>query len=93
MAEKLKHAPVKTGLITMNGDLRGNDAEEDVKLSEPLHDFKSGEINVIFGHAESWPTKVGEEVTSSLKDQGLIVCTILDEFQMNLKNHWGNEFR
>ena len=91
MEEKLKNPPVKTGLITMSGDLRASD--EDAVLSEPLSDFKSGKITLMLGHAESWLTSTAEEITDSLKKQGLVVLTCLDEFQMNLENHWGSDFR
>ena len=91
MEEKLKKPPVKTGLITMSGDLKASD--EDVILSEPLADFKSGKITLLLGHPESWLTSTAEEITDSLRKQELIVGTILDEFQMHLENHWGSDFR
>ena len=86
MEEKLKSPPVTTGLITMSGELKAS--EEEAILSHPLDDFKSGKIRMILGHPESWLTSVAEQITVALKGQGLVVGTFLDEFQMNLKDHW-----
>ena len=87
MEEKLKNPPVKTGLITMSGDLKVSHKENDAFLSEPLSQCKSGEITMLLGHPESWLTSTAEEITESLKNQGLVIGTFLDEFQMNLENH------
>ena len=32
-------------------------------------------------------------ILTSLQSQGKIIFTVVDEFQMNLSNHWGSEFR
>ena len=34
-----------------------------------------------------------QDITTCLNQEGLIVGTFLDEFQMNLANHWGSDFR
>ena len=93
MEEKLKNPLVKTGLITMSGDLKHSIKENDGFLSEPLSQFESGEITMLLGHSESWLTNVAIGITDSLKKKGLIIATFLDEFQMNLENHWGSDFR
>ena len=67
MEEKLKNPLVKTGLITMSGDLKHSIKENDGFLSEPLSQFESGEITMLLGHSESWLTNVAIEM-SSLQD-------------------------
>ena len=93
MEEKLRNPPVKTGLITMSGDLKVSHREDEVFLSEPLSAFKSGDVTMVLGHPESWITTTADEITESLKNQDLVIGTFLDEFQMNLENHWGSDFR
>ena len=93
MEEKLKDPLVKTGVISMTGDLKYSIKDEDVFLSEPLSQFKSGDITCLLGHPESWLTSTAEDITDSLRKQGLIVVTFVDEFQMNLEKHWGSTFR
>ena len=77
----------------MDGHLKHNIKENDAFLSDPLSQFKSGEITMLLGHSQSWLTSTAEEITDSLKKQGLVIGTFLDEFQMNLENHWGGDFR
>ena len=93
MEEKLKGPLVKTGVITMSGDMKPSIEENDAFLSDPLAQFKSGDITILLGHAESWLTNTAQDITDSLNKQGLIVGTFLDEFQMNLVGHWGSDFR
>ena len=93
MEEKLKGPLVRTGLISMSGDIKTSIKENDAFLSDPLAEFKNGYISVVLGHPESWLTSTAEKVTDSLQKQGLIIGTFLDEFQMNLVNHWGSDFR
>ena len=38
-------------------------------------------------------TSTALEIVEAPNKQGLIVGTFLDEFQMNLKDHWGSDFR
>jgi hypothetical protein len=93
MEEKLKKPPVKTGLITMSGDIKVSSSESDASLSEPLSDCKSGEVTMLLGHPESWLTSTAEDILECLRNKELVIGTFLDEFQMNLENHWGSDFR
>ena len=52
MEEKLKNRVIKTGLITMKGDLKVlNDNSDDADLTEPIEEF-------ILGHPEYFITMV-----------------------------------
>ena len=92
MDEKLKSEFNKTGLITMQGGLKTNESEE-ASLSDPLESFQSGEIELILGHAESWSSSTAKCIVNALNKEQLILFLVVDEFQMNLSSHWGNEFR
>ena len=73
MEEKIKDPFVKTGLITMSGNVKVNIEENDAYISDTCSNFKNGKITV----------------TTCLNQKGLIVGTFLDEFQMNLaKQYW-----
>ena len=54
MEEKVKDSIVKTGLITMSGDIKVSSEESDAVLSDPIDQFKNGDITVLLGHPESW---------------------------------------
>ena len=96
MNEKLKSKYIRTGTISMTGSLQVNSEsdleEEDVSLSAPIDDFKTGKIDCIFGHAESWVTEIAKTILDELQEDELIVFTFLDEAHIPLFNHW-NTFR
>ena len=93
MEEKVKDGVVKTGLITMSGSIKASIEENEAVLSDSADHFKNGDISVILGHPEAWLTSTAEDIVQDLSKQALIVGTFLDEFQMNLCNHWGSDFR
>ena len=95
MEEKLRDPVVRTGLITMKGDLKlsCDDDSEEVNLSEPIEHFKNGDLGLILGHPESWLTNTARDIIEALRKEEMIVFSFIDEFQMNLSNHWGKDFR
>jgi superfamily II DNA helicase RecQ len=93
MEEKLKNPIVPSGLISMKGELKHSSLDGDSSASRPIENFKNGSVKCILGHPESWLSTTAQEVLTSLQSQGKIVFTVVDEFQMNLSNHWGAEFR
>ena len=67
---------------------------EEASLSAPVEQFTAGEIGLIIGHPESWLTDTAKKITGALKDEGKLVFSFVDEYQMNLSSHWGNaDFR
>ena len=89
MEEKVKSPLIPTGFITMSGTLKTNlDRQEDVLLSQPKEDFKTGKVRLILGHAESFVSETGREILDSLRSSELVVLTIVDEFHQGLSDHW-----
>ena len=93
MEEKLKNPIVPMGLISMKGDLKHSSGDGQSSASRPIESFKNGTIKCILGHPESWLSSTAQDILASLQTQGKIIFTVVDEFQMNLSNHWGDEFR
>ena len=93
MEEKIKTGLVPTGLISMKGELKHSSEDGHNSMSKPLESFKSGDVKCILGHPESWLSSTAQEILASLQSQGKILFNFVDEFQMNLSNHWGDEFR
>ena len=90
----LKNKVIKTGLITMKGDLKvHNDNSDDAALTEPIEEFKTGAVGLILGHPESWLTKTAQDILEALRKEDKIIFSMVDEFQMNLSSHWGKDFR
>ena len=92
MEEKLKSPYISTGVISMKGGLKSSlsesGEEEDIFLSEPVDDFKSGHLKCLLGHAESWISRVAQDILDSLRDKGLIILIIVDEAHIPLSDHW-----
>ena len=94
MEEKLKNKVIKTGLITMKGDLKVHyDDSADAVLTDPIEEFKTGAVGLILGHPESLLTKTAQDILEGLRKQDKIIFIMVDEFQMNLSSHWGKDFR
>ena len=92
MEEKLKTPYIPTGVISMKGDVRSSLSdfgdEDDIFLSDPLDDFKNGRVKCLIGHAESWISRVAQDILDSLREKGLIILTFVDEAHIPLSDHW-----
>ena len=94
MNEKVKNTYLSTGTISMQGCLQSSaefaDTEDDggAVLSTSIEEFKSGNINCVIGHAESWKTKAATEILDSLQEKELILFSFVDEAHVPLKDHW-----
>ena len=94
MNEKVKNSYMKTGTISMHGELTANidfeddEEDDDVNLSASVDEFKSGQINCLIGHAESWVTKTACDILDCLQEKGKILFSFLDEAHIPLKGHW-----
>ena len=73
----------------MKGDVQSSaecgEQEDDVVLTDPLEDFKSGGIKCLIGHAESWNSGTAQEILVSLQEQDKILLKPLGEFQASIK--------
>ena len=92
MEEQLERPMLRTALINMNGEIKLSKSEVYDDNSDCKAQCKSGEVGLIQGHAESWGMNIAIEILETLKKKGQIVGTFLDEFQMNLADHWGSDF-
>ena len=92
MQEKLRKPYLTTGVISMKGDVQSStdcgEQEDDVVLTDPLEDFKSGRIKCLLGHAESWNSGTAQEILDSLQEKDKILLTFVDEAHIILSSHW-----
>ena len=90
MNEKLRNNICEAAILTMAGDLidTGDGEEDDVKLSCSIDDLLSGRILVIFGHPESFDSKMGQQILRELHKRGMLVLLCIDEFHQAGKGHW-----
>ena len=86
MEEKLQNSYVRTGVISMKGGLKTCNVDE-LELSEPLEDFKTGRIPCLLGHAESWISPVAQDILENLHKNGLVLFSFVDEAHITLTDH------
>ena len=91
MNEKLKNKICEAAMITMAGDLLVGACEEeegDARLSCSLEDLLSGRIQVLFGHPESFDSKMGQHILRELHKHEMLILVRIDEFHQAGKGHW-----
>ena len=72
----------------MMSPFKVNIEENDAYISDTCSNFKNGKITVVVNPGLVVRLRT-QDITTCLNQKGLIVGTFLDEFQMNLANHWG----
>ena len=73
MKEKINNTVCSAAVLSMKGDLSCNsksDIEEDAILSCELDLVLDGKIQVLFGHPESFDTKLGQYILRQLQKSG-----------------------
>ena len=90
MNEKLKNKICEAAMLTMAGDLLVGACEEegDARLSCSLEDLLSGRIHVLFGHPESFDSKMGQHILRELHKREMLILVCIDEFHQAGKGHW-----
>ena len=88
MVEKLKNNLCNAAVLSMTGDVTTSIEGNDASLSVSLDDLFDGKIDVIFGHPESFDSKLGQFILRKLQKLGRLVLICLDEVHQSAKGHW-----
>ena len=90
MNEKLKNDVCKAAVISMSGEVTGDDGiEGDAVLSVDIEDLFKGEYPVIFSHPESWDSQLGQYILHKFLKLGTLLLICLDEFhQSGSQGNW-----
>ena len=88
MNEKKKNDVCRVAVLSMAGELSGDNEDEEASLSCPLSDILDGKIDAILGHPESFDTSLGQRTLKELHRQGRIILVCIDEFHQS--GHWEN---
>lgn len=84
MNEKLKNDVCKAALLSMSGEVSGDDGMGvDATLSVDIEDLFKGVYPVIFSHPESWDTPLGQHILHKFLKMGILLLICLDEFHQN----------
>ena len=89
MNEKRNNMICKAAVLSMAGELTtSSDGDENTNLSCNLADLLNGVYPIIFGHPESFDSKLGQHILRELQrlDRILLIC--IDEFHQGGQGHW-----
>ena len=79
MNEKLKNDVCEAAVLSMAGDLTTSE-DDDASLSCNLQDLLKGKFPVLFGHPESFDSKLGQHILRELQKLDRLLCICIDEF-------------
>ena len=81
MQEKKRNRVCEAAVLSMTGELTTSlDEDESSNLSCDLHDLLDGEYPVLFGHPESFDSKLGQHILKELQTRNRIILVCIDEF-------------
>ena len=88
MNEKKKNGICEAAVLSMVGELTSSSDDDDASLSCGLRDLLDGKFPVLFGHPESFDSKLGQHILRELQrlDRILLIC--IDEFHQGGQGHW-----
>lgn len=90
MNQKVKNDVCPAAVLSMGGGLTvGEDGDEDdARLSCNLQDLLQGSYPVLFGHPESFDSKVGQYILRQLQKLDRLILVCIDEFHQGGTGHW-----
>ena len=90
MKQKMNNDVCPTAVLSMTGELvaSSDGVEDDATLSCKLTDLLSGLYPVLFGHPESFDSKLGQLILRELQKQDNLILICIDEFHQGGEGHW-----
>ena len=88
MNEKIKNNICDAAVLSMTGNLSTSDDEEAAQLSCSIEELLSGKYAALFGHPESFDSKLGMFILRELQKRDMILLLCLDEFHQGTTGHW-----
>ena len=92
MNQKMKNDVCPAAVLSMDGGLAvsavdGED-EDGASLSCNLQDLLNGSYPVLFGHPESFDSKLGQHILRQLQKLDRLILICIDEFHQGGEGHW-----
>ena len=90
MNEKVKNEICEAAVLSMSGELSTSTCmeEEDASLSCKLQELYDGLYPVLFGHPESFDSKLGQHILRELQRLDRLILVCIDEFHQGGQGHW-----
>ena len=92
MKEKMKNDVCPAAVLSMGGGLTTSTDtdDEDASLSCNLDELLQGSFPVLFGHPESFDTKIGQHILKNLQKLDRLILICIDEFHQGGQGHWSS---
>ena len=92
MKEKRVNPICEAAILSMSGDITASssDTHDDAILSCDLARLLEGEIPILFGHPESFDTKLGQYILRELQKRERLLLICIDEFHQGGEGHWSS---
>ena len=90
MNEKVKNEICEAAVLSMSGELSTSisNGDEEASLSCHLQDLLDGSYPVLFGHPESFDSKLGQHILRELQRLERLILVCIDEFHQGGQGHW-----
>ena len=89
MKEKKKNGVCEAAVLSMTGELStSSEGDEGPNLSCDLNDLLDGKFPILFGHPESFDSKLGQHILRELQRLDRIILIGIDEFHQAGQGHW-----
>ena len=90
MNEKVKNDICQAAVLSMSGELSTSSCkgEEEASLSCNLQELLDGSYPVLFGHPESFDSKLGQHILRELQRLDRLILVCIDEFHQGGQGHW-----
>ena len=91
MKEKKNNSICEAAVLSMTGELTtSSEGEEGANLSCDLDDLLNGKYVILFGHPESFDSKLGQHILRELQRLDRIILIGIDEFHQAGQGHWSS---
>ena len=90
MNQKMKNDVCPAAVLSMDGGLAvsAGEDEDGASLSCNLQDLLNGSYPVLFGHPESFDSKLGQHILRQLQKLDRLILICIDEFHQGGEGHW-----
>jgi superfamily II DNA helicase RecQ len=90
MNQKMKNDVCEAAVLSMSGELTTSTGcdDEDASLSCNLQELLNGKFPILFGHPESFDSKLGQHILRELQKLDRVIMLCIDEFHQGGQGHW-----
>ena len=90
MNQKVNNKICQVAVLSMTGQLKTSDTEDDADLSCSVSEILDGKYPVLLGHPESFDSPTGQHILRELQRHDRLLMVCIDEFHQGGQGHWSS---